>query len=91
MDELPKCPANYVPLSPVTFLERAAAVYADRTSIIYGRKRFTWKQTHERCRRLASAIRALNISKNDVVSPYMHTYIYLYIYIFMEILIKSNR
>nr|CAD1835266.1 unnamed protein product [Ananas comosus var. bracteatus] len=68
MDELPKCPANYVPLSPVTFLERAAAVYADRTSIIYGRKRFTWKQTHERCRRLASAIRALNISKNDVVS-----------------------
>ena len=68
MDRLQKCPANYVALSPVTFLERAAGVYADRTSVVYQRTRFTWKQTYERCRRLASSLRLLNISKNDVVS-----------------------
>ncbi|GJN30178.1 hypothetical protein PR202_gb18464 [Eleusine coracana subsp. coracana] len=55
MDQLPKRPANYVPLSPVGFLPRANAVYGDRTSVIYGRVRFTWSQTYERCRRLASA------------------------------------
>ncbi|XP_072995174.1 trans-cinnamate:CoA ligase, peroxisomal-like [Typha latifolia] len=68
MDQLPKCSANYVPLSPVTFLERAAAVYGDLTSVVYENTRFTWKQTYERCRRLASALRSLNVSKNDVVS-----------------------
>ncbi|XP_010909149.1 trans-cinnamate:CoA ligase, peroxisomal [Elaeis guineensis] len=68
MDRLPKCEANYGPLSPVTFLERAAKVYADRTSVIYENTRFTWKQTYDRCRRLASSLRSLNISKNDVVS-----------------------
>lgn len=69
MDKLPKCGANYVPLSPVTFLERAAAVYSDRTSLVYGGTRFTWRQTYDRCRRLAASLRSLNISKNDVVSP----------------------
>ncbi|XP_073103198.1 trans-cinnamate:CoA ligase, peroxisomal [Elaeis guineensis] len=68
MDQLLKCPANYVPLSPVTFLSRAAAVYPDRTSIVYERTRFTWKQTNDRCLRMASSLRSLNVSKNDVVS-----------------------
>ncbi|XP_031474895.1 trans-cinnamate:CoA ligase, peroxisomal-like [Nymphaea colorata] len=68
MDQLAKCPANYVPLTPTTFLQRAASVYAERTSIIYGGLSFTWKQTYERCRRLASSLRSLNIGKNDVVS-----------------------
>ncbi|XP_031495463.1 trans-cinnamate:CoA ligase, peroxisomal-like [Nymphaea colorata] len=68
MEQLPKCPANYVPLTPVTFLQRAASAYADRTSIIYERVRFTWRQTYERCRRLASSLRSLHIGKNDVVS-----------------------
>ncbi|KAF6174610.1 hypothetical protein GIB67_006262 [Kingdonia uniflora] len=68
MDKLQKCPANYTPLSPITFLQRAAAVYANRTSVIYGRTRFTWKQTYERCCRLASSLRSMNIAKNDVVS-----------------------
>ncbi|KAM7268211.1 hypothetical protein ACFE04_010377 [Oxalis oulophora] len=68
MDHLPKCEANYVPLTPLTFLKRAAAFYADRTSIIYEGTRFTWLQTHERCSRLASSLRSLNIVKNDVVS-----------------------
>ncbi|OVA18793.1 AMP-dependent synthetase/ligase [Macleaya cordata] len=68
MDNLLKCPANYTPLTPLTFLPRAAAIYAERTSIIYGRTRFTWGQTFGRCCRLASSLRSLNIVKNDVVS-----------------------
>uniref|UniRef100_J3N002 4-coumarate--CoA ligase n=1 Tax=Oryza brachyantha TaxID=4533 RepID=J3N002_ORYBR len=68
MDSLPKRDANYVPLSPVTFLTRAANVYADRISVVYGATSFTWRQTHRRCRRLAAALQALAVSKNDVVS-----------------------
>nr|CAD1821176.1 unnamed protein product [Ananas comosus var. bracteatus] len=68
MDQLPKCGANYIPLTPVTFLRRAAAVYADRPSVIYERTCFTWKQTYDRCCRLAASLRSLGISKNDVVS-----------------------
>lgn len=68
MDNLPKCGANYVPLTPLTFLKRAAAFYAGRPSVIYEGTRFTWRQTYERCCRLASALRSLNLVKNDVVS-----------------------
>ncbi|GKV00262.1 hypothetical protein SLEP1_g12981 [Rubroshorea leprosula] len=68
MDKLPKCQANYVPLTPLTFLKRAAAVYADRPSLIYEATRFTWQHTYLRCCRLASALLSLNILKNDVVS-----------------------
>ncbi|KAM6565103.1 hypothetical protein CsatB_025101 [Cannabis sativa] len=68
MDELYKCEANYVPLSPITFLKRAATSYANRTSLIYDNTRFTWLQTYQRCRRLASSLRSLNIVKNNVVS-----------------------
>ena len=68
MDKLPKRPANYVPLSPVGFLPRASAVYGARTSVVYGRLKFTWSQTHERCRRLAAALVSLGVRKNDVVS-----------------------
>lgn len=68
MDQLPKCGANYVPLTPLTFLTRASNVYSNRASVIYRRVRFTWRQTYERCCRLASALKSLNIGKNDVVS-----------------------
>ncbi|KAH7664522.1 Acetyl-CoA synthetase-like protein [Dioscorea alata] len=69
MESLLKCGANYVPLSPITFLPRAASVYSDRTSIIYQNTRFTWSQTYHRCLRLSSALRSLlYIKKNDVVS-----------------------
>jgi len=68
MDSLPKRDANYVPLSPVTFLPRAAAVYADRTSLVCGRAAFTWRQTHHRCLRLSAALQALAVNRNDVVS-----------------------
>ena len=68
MDSLPKCQANFTSLTPLTFLMRAAACYANRTSVIYEGTHFTWAQTYERCRRLASSLRALNIARNDVVS-----------------------
>ncbi|OMO59825.1 AMP-dependent synthetase/ligase [Corchorus capsularis] len=68
MDKLQKSQANYVPLTPLTFLKRASAVYANRTSIIYENTRFTWRQTYERCCRVASSLRSLNIVNNDVVS-----------------------
>ncbi|WCJ25107.1 Benzoate--CoA ligase peroxisomal [Euphorbia peplus] len=68
MDNLMKCEANYVPLTPLTFLKRAASVYANRASVIYEGTRFTWSQTYTRCCSLASSLRSLNIVKNDVVS-----------------------
>ncbi|KAF8030342.1 hypothetical protein BT93_E2706 [Corymbia citriodora subsp. variegata] len=68
MDDLPKCETNHVPLTPLTFLKRAAAAYADRTSVVYESARFTWRQTNERCLRLASSLRSLGVVKNDVVS-----------------------
>ncbi|KAL8125365.1 trans-cinnamate:CoA ligase, peroxisomal-like [Apium graveolens] len=68
MDELNKCGANYVALTPTTFLKRASMVYANRASIIYADVRFNWLQTYQRCCRVASSLRSLNITKNDVVS-----------------------
>ncbi|KAF7831170.1 butyrate--CoA ligase AAE11, peroxisomal-like [Senna tora] len=68
MDELPKCEANYTQLTPLSFLKRAASSYPNRTSVIHEATRFTWPQTYHRCRRLASSLRSLNVSTNDVVS-----------------------
>ncbi|KAF3967642.1 hypothetical protein CMV_008379 [Castanea mollissima] len=60
--------ANYVPLSPISFLKRSALVYRDRTSVVYGDVRYTWKDTLERCTKLASALAQLGISRGDVVA-----------------------
>lgn len=68
MEGLVRCSANYSPLSPITFLERSAIIYGDRTSVIYGDLRYTWRETHERCTKLASALTQLGISYGDVVA-----------------------
>ncbi len=60
--------ANYQVLSPLSFLPKTAAVYPDRISVIDGARRFTWAQTHERCRRLASALSKRGIAKGDTVA-----------------------
>ncbi len=65
---LDKVAANYTPLSPLSFIERAAQVYPQRTSIIHGRQRFTWEQSYARCRRLASALTNLGIGTGDTVA-----------------------
>jgi len=60
--------ANHTPLNPVTFLERAAAVYPDRLAVVHGATRHTWQQTYDRCRRLASALARRGIGRGDTVA-----------------------
>ncbi|PIA46841.1 hypothetical protein AQUCO_01500407v1 [Aquilegia coerulea] len=68
MEGLIRCLANDVPLSPISFLERAAIVYRDRTSVVYGSLKYTWSQTMDRCLKLASALTQLGINRGDVVA-----------------------
>src|SRR5574338_588318 len=65
---LERCEANYVPLTPLTFIERSASVYPDRTAVVYGEVRRSWKETYDRCRQLASALRRRGIGPGDTVS-----------------------
>ena len=65
---LPKTPANYTPLSPITFLTRTAFIHPQRTSIIHGERHWTWAKTYIRCCRLASALSKRGIGKGDTVS-----------------------
>jgi fatty-acyl-CoA synthase len=65
---LDKNQANHTPLTPLTFIERAAYVYPDRLAVVHGAQRFTWKETYARCRRLASALARRGVGKNDTVS-----------------------
>ena len=60
--------ANYVPLTPLTFLERAAAVFPSRTSVIHGERRYSWAETQARCRRLASALKKRGIGRGETVA-----------------------
>ncbi|KAL9681389.1 hypothetical protein QQ045_013172 [Rhodiola kirilowii] len=68
MEGTVKCAANYVPLTPISFLERSAVVCRERVSVVYGSVKFTWGETHERCVRLASALSSLGVSPGDVVA-----------------------
>ena len=61
-------PANYAPLTPIGFLERSAAVYPDRISLVHGNRRHTWAETYARCRRLASSLAARGVGRGDTVS-----------------------
>ncbi|MDD0808762.1 acyl-CoA synthetase [Curvibacter sp. RS43] len=70
--DLPRNDANFAPLSPLGFIERAAQVYPNRLAVVHGRGeqalRRTWAQTYARCRQLASALRQAGIGKNDTVA-----------------------
>ena len=61
-------PANFVTLSPLSFIARTAGIYPDRVSVIHGDQRFTWAQSYERCRRLASALVRRGIGPGDTVA-----------------------
>jgi fatty-acyl-CoA synthase len=50
---LDKTPANFVALSPLSFIARTAAIYPDHTSTVYEDRRFSWSETYARCRRFA--------------------------------------
>jgi fatty-acyl-CoA synthase len=65
---LDKVPANYTPLSPLSFIKRAAAVYPNRTAIVHGDQRYSWRETYARCRRLASALSKRGIGQDDTVA-----------------------
>jgi fatty-acyl-CoA synthase len=65
---LDKTPANYVPLTPLSFLARSAAVYPNHVSAVYEDLVFTWAQTYLRCRRFASFLAGRNIGHGDTVA-----------------------
>jgi len=67
-DDLPKTGANYVPLTPLSFLERTADIYPDHTALIYNDNSYNWDEVRERCRRVASSLKLRGISRNDTVS-----------------------
>ena len=68
MHNLDKNPANYVPLSPLTFMARAAHVHPNHPALIHGEQRYTWAESYVRARRIASALAARGITVGDTVS-----------------------
>ena len=65
---LERGPANFVALSPVSFLRRGVAAFRDRIAVIDGERRFTYGELHERCVRLASALAARGVGRLDTVA-----------------------
>uniref|UniRef100_A0A453J3W5 4-coumarate--CoA ligase n=1 Tax=Aegilops tauschii subsp. strangulata TaxID=200361 RepID=A0A453J3W5_AEGTS len=65
-----RCAANYAPLTPLSFIERAAAVYGDRAAVVYGEaRRRTWREVRERCVRVAAALATrFGVARGDVVT-----------------------
>jgi fatty-acyl-CoA synthase len=66
--ELRKRAANFVPLSPVSFVSRAASFFGDRTAVIHGGRRFTYREFYARARRLAHALTKAGIGRGDTVA-----------------------
>src|ERR1043166_3859535 len=62
------CAANYAALSPLSFLPKAAVRHPDRTALIYGEVRRSWRETFERCQRLAAALQQLGVRRGDTVA-----------------------
>jgi fatty-acyl-CoA synthase len=67
-ENLGKNTANYQALTPITYLERAAAVFPDRDAIVHGKQRITYRDYYARCRKLASSLAMAGIGKGDTVS-----------------------
>ena len=65
---LEKNAANYVPLTPLTFIERSAYVYPERCAVIHGSRRYSWQEAYARSRRLASALKAQGIGAGETVA-----------------------
>ena len=66
--DLDKTPANYVPLTPISFLVRAARVFPHGLAVVHGDRRVTYGQMFERCRRLASVLAARGVGRGDTVA-----------------------
>jgi len=70
--DLEKTPANFVALSPVSFVERSAEVFGDLDAVLHGRRRYSWRQTRDRSARLAAALRAFGVGRGTTVSVLLH-------------------
>ena len=66
--DLDKNGANFTPLTPLSFLDKAAYVYPNRLAVVHGDERYTWKEQYARCRQLASALQKYGIGKGDTVA-----------------------
>ncbi|MEP7187142.1 MAG: acyl-CoA synthetase [Rhodanobacter sp.] len=66
--DLPRNRANHVPLSPLSFIERAAEVYPERLSVVHGELRRNWSELYQRCRQFASALNNHGIGRGDTVA-----------------------
>ena len=66
--QLDKNPANFVALTPVSFVERSAEVFGDLPAVVHGARRYNWAQTRERSARLAASLRALGVGRGTTVS-----------------------
>ncbi|MEO7851944.1 MAG: acyl-CoA synthetase [Rubrivivax sp.] len=66
--DLPQTQANFVALSPVSFVERSAEVFDDLPAVVHGARRYSWAQCRERSARLAAALKALGIGRGSTVS-----------------------
>ncbi len=60
--------ANFVPLTPISFLDRIKDVYPDYEAIVYKERKYSWREVYDRCTRFASALTKAGIGKGDVVS-----------------------
>ena len=65
---LDKNSANFTPLTPLSFLDKAAYVYPNRLAVVHGAERHTWKEQYVRCRKLASALKQHGIREGDTVA-----------------------
>ncbi|MGH7331313.1 MAG: acyl-CoA synthetase [Candidatus Rokuibacteriota bacterium] len=66
--DLERRPANHVPLTPLSFLARAASIYPRKTAVIHGDMRLTYAEFYARCRRLATALGRRGIGRGDTVA-----------------------
>ncbi|MCE1238263.1 MAG: AMP-binding protein, partial [Hyphomicrobiales bacterium] len=66
--DLDRNAANFVALTPLTYLERSAAIWPTKTAIVHGTLRRTWAETAERCRRLASGLAKMGYGKGVTIA-----------------------
>jgi len=64
--------ANFVALSPVSFVERSAEVFGDLEAVVHGQRRYTWRETRDRSARLAAALRSFGVGRGSTVSTMLH-------------------
>ena len=64
--------ANFVALSPISFVERSGEVFGDLEAVVHGRRRYTWSQTRDRAARLAAALTSFGVGRGTTVSAMLH-------------------